>query len=100
MWTGDGVSGPERPMQRFGDIVVVGGGCYGSYYVRQLRRARAAGAVAWDRLLVVDHDPGCAIAADWISQISDVPRLVVTSILCISKARPLMPIICAAAAWS
>jgi len=64
MWTGDGVSGPERPMQRFGDIVVVGGGCYGSYYVRQLRRARAAGAVAWDRLLVVDHDPGCAIAAD------------------------------------
>src|SRR5207248_2590013 len=25
--------------QRYGTIVVVGGGCYGSYYVRQLRRA-------------------------------------------------------------
>jgi hypothetical protein len=46
----------------FGTIVVVGGGCYGSYYVRQLRRAAAADAVRWKRLLVVDRDPGCAIA--------------------------------------
>ena len=51
-------------MAVLGDIIVVGGGCYGSYYVRQLRRARAAGAVRWDRLVVVDRDPGCAIAND------------------------------------
>jgi hypothetical protein len=50
--------------QRYGDIVVVGGGCYGSYYVRQLRRARAAGAVTWDRLVVVDRDAECAVARD------------------------------------
>lgn len=51
--------------QRYGDIVVVGGGCYGSYYVRQLQRAREAGAVTWQRLLVVDHDADCAVAREW-----------------------------------
>ncbi len=46
----------------YGDIIVVGGGCYGGYYLRQLRRARAAGALRWDRLLVVDRDHACAVA--------------------------------------
>ena len=46
----------------YGTIVVVGGGCYGSYYVRQLGRARLAGAIRWESLLVVDRDPACAIA--------------------------------------
>ena len=52
---------PGRAVQRFGTIVVVGGGCYGKYYVRQLRRAAHAGVVTWDAVLVVDHDPDCAI---------------------------------------
>ena len=65
MSTGAAVSGPDvNAAQEYGDIVVVGGGCYGSYYVRQLRRARAAGALQWKRLVVVDRDPACAIAAD------------------------------------
>ena len=51
-----------RDVQRFGTIVVVGGGCYGSYYVRQLGRAERAGALAWERLTVVDRDPACAVA--------------------------------------
>lgn len=50
--------------QRFGTIVVVGGGCYGSYYVRQLRRAARAGAAVWERILVVDRDASCAVARD------------------------------------
>jgi len=59
------VSAPEGDgPQRYGDIVVVGGGCYGSYYVRQLRRAKAAGAVQWRRLVVVDRDPACAVSRD------------------------------------
>jgi hypothetical protein len=41
---------------------VVGGGCYGSQYVRQLRRARLAGRVTFDRLIVVDKDASCAFA--------------------------------------
>jgi hypothetical protein len=51
-----------RAVQRFGRIVVVGGGCYGGYYVRQLDRARRAGAVDWRELVVVDRDPRCAVA--------------------------------------
>ena len=49
------------PTQRFGRIVVVGGGCYGGYYVRQLGRAERAGAVAWRELVVVDRDSRCAV---------------------------------------
>jgi hypothetical protein len=43
-------------------IIIVGGGCYGSYYLRQLGRARAAGAIAWQHLVVVDRDAGCRAA--------------------------------------
>lgn len=53
----------RRPLQRFGRIVVVGGGCYGGYYVRQLGRAQAAGAASWNELVVVDRDPSCAVGA-------------------------------------
>jgi len=48
--------------QRYGTIIIVGGGCYGSYYVRQLRRASSAGALACERILVVDRDPACRVA--------------------------------------
>lgn len=49
-------------MQRYGSIIVVGGGCYGAWYVRQLGRAAAAEAIAYDRVLVVDRDPACRVA--------------------------------------
>jgi hypothetical protein len=52
---------PGREVQRFSTIVVVGGGCYGGYYLRQLGRARRAGALAWERLRVVDRDAACAV---------------------------------------
>lgn len=51
-------------MQHYGTVVVVGGGCYGSYYVRQLGRALKARALAYDRLLVVDRDARCRVAAE------------------------------------
>jgi len=47
----------------YGTIVVVGGGCYGSYYVRQLGRANRAGAITWDRVLVVDRNTDCLVNA-------------------------------------
>ena len=62
-------SGAERTLRvvretlHFGTIVVLGGGCYGSYYVRQLGRARAAGAATWSELVVVDRDHACRVAA-------------------------------------
>jgi hypothetical protein len=66
---GDVTSGPERAprvqrdTQRFGTIVVVGGGCYGSYYVRQLARAERAGALAWRAIVVVDRDEHCQVGS-------------------------------------
>lgn len=54
----------RQATQRFGDIIVVGGGCYGSYYLRQLGRAAAAGAVTWQRLLVIDRDADCRAATE------------------------------------
>jgi hypothetical protein len=51
----------ERTVQRFGTIVVVGGGCYGGYYLRQLGRAERAGALRWEQLVVVDRAADCAV---------------------------------------
>lgn len=48
--------------QSFGTIVVCGGGCYGGYYVRQLARARRAGALVATQIVVVDRDPACRVA--------------------------------------
>jgi hypothetical protein len=68
-----------REVQRFGTIVVVGGGCYGGYYVRQLHRAVNAGAIVGESIVVVDRDPDCAIAKV-LAEIGSTPietRLVV-----------------------
>jgi hypothetical protein len=46
-------------------IIIVGGGCYGSYYVRQLLRARDAGALSFDQLLVIDRHAECPVARSW-----------------------------------
>lgn len=46
----------------YGTIVICGGGCYGGYYARQLARARAAGVVNFDAVVVVDRDPDCRVA--------------------------------------
>jgi len=54
----------ERNDQRYGDIVVVGGGCYGSYYVAQLLKGSHAGAMQFDRIVVVDRDPACRVVAE------------------------------------
>jgi hypothetical protein len=41
------------------DVVIVGGGCYGTFYAAQLARARAKGRTDYRRVLVVDRDPAC-----------------------------------------
>ena len=50
-----------------GDVVIVGGGCYGSFYAGQLLRARERGTAAWRRLLVVDRNPDCRFAGELAS---------------------------------
>lgn len=49
----------------YGTIVIVGGGCYGTYYVRQLLRARDAGSLTFVQLLVVDRHADCRVANEW-----------------------------------
>jgi hypothetical protein len=48
----------------FRDVVIVGGGCYGTFYAGQLERARARGRAAYRRLLVVDRNPACQAARE------------------------------------
>jgi hypothetical protein len=59
-----GTEDARRNPGRYGTIVIVGGGCYGAYYLRQLRRARDAAAVSWTQLIVVDRDPDCRVAQE------------------------------------
>ncbi len=49
---------------RLDEIVIVGGGCYGSFYTRQLVEARKRGKVEFRRILVVDRNPECQAAPD------------------------------------
>jgi len=56
-------SAPASP-ERFGEVVIVGGGCYGTFYARQLLRAVELDKVALRRLIVVDRDPACRFARE------------------------------------
>jgi hypothetical protein len=48
----------------FGDVVIVGGGCYGTFYAGQLERARERGKAEYRQLLIVDRDPGCQFSRE------------------------------------
>ena len=60
----------------YGTIVVIGGGCYGSYYVRQLGRAWRADALRWQSLVIVDRDPECRVATEFASIGAECARIV------------------------
>lgn len=55
-------AGTRRDALQFGRIVVIGGGCYGSWYAQQLTRATERGALRADAIVVVDQDPNCLVA--------------------------------------
>jgi len=61
-------------------VVVVGGGCYGTFYASQLAKAKARGKTEYRTVIVVDRDPDCQarrelsaapdrrfVVADWTS---------------------------------
>mgnify|MGYP002654353650 CR=1 FL=1 len=48
---------------QFSRIVIIGGGCYGSWYAQQLTRAIQRKALWADDIVVVDRDPACRVAA-------------------------------------
>lgn len=58
-------AGSRVPL-RFDRVVVIGGGCYGSWYTQQLARAAAKGAIVCREVIVVDrneHPPARVRAA-------------------------------------
>jgi hypothetical protein len=57
------------------DVVIVGGGCYGTFYAGQLIRAAARGKADYRRLLVVDRNAQCRFALEIGS--SDTRQLIV-----------------------
>jgi hypothetical protein len=46
----------------FERIVVIGGGCYGSWYTAQISRAQTSGALTVNEVVVVDRDVHCHVA--------------------------------------
>lgn len=49
---------------RMRDVVIVGGGCYGSFYAGQLAKAKAAGKADYRTVIVVDRDSRCRARQD------------------------------------
>ena len=45
------------------DFIVVGGGCYGSFYTRQL--LRGGGRIGLGKIHVIDRDPECRVAREF-----------------------------------
>lgn len=68
---------PTVAGQHYETIVIVGGGCYGSYYARQLGRAQRAGALTFERVLAVDRDPQCRVATEYAALELPVLEVVV-----------------------
>jgi len=61
---------------RMRDIVVVGGGCYGTFYATQLAKAKQRGKAAYRTVVIVDRDERCRARLE----LPDAPdRMFVTS---------------------
>ena len=50
-------------MNALGDVAIMGGGCYGTFYLQHLTAARARGSIAFRRLLIVDQHQACQASA-------------------------------------
>jgi hypothetical protein len=55
------LSGERAAPLTFARIVIMGGGCYGSWYAQQLTRAVQRGALQATEVVVVDCDPACRV---------------------------------------
>src|SRR5690348_18274913 len=58
------MAGDRDAVLEWGDVIIIGGGCYGTFYVKQLERAAEQGRVTYRRLLVVDRSAECQTARE------------------------------------
>jgi len=63
-------NGSREPL-RLNRIVVIGGGCYGSWYTQQLARSSQRGALEVGEVIVVDRNPACIVASRREQLVSD-----------------------------
>jgi hypothetical protein len=54
----------ELPRAELGEVVIIGGGCYGTFYAKQLSEAKRRGKADFTRLLVVDRNPDCQFTSE------------------------------------
>jgi hypothetical protein len=52
-------TGPISDVVTMRDVIVVGGGCYGTFYAGQLAKAKEKGRARFRKVVVVDREPGC-----------------------------------------
>jgi hypothetical protein len=68
--------GEETPSKAaFRDVIIVGGGCYGTFYAGQLLRAAERDKARFRRVLIVDRDPRCRFSQE-IGSRSDLSLVV------------------------
>ncbi len=56
--------GRDRGGPAFRDVMVVGGGCYGTFYAQQLEAAIDRGKLSARAVVLVDRDPACQATRD------------------------------------
>ena len=49
------------------DVVIVGGGCYGTFYAGQLAKAKERGKASYRRVMIVDRNPECRAHQEFAS---------------------------------
>jgi hypothetical protein len=54
----------SSPEVVLGDVIIVGGGCYGTFYAGQLLRAAERGKLSYRNLLVIDRNPECRFSLE------------------------------------
>jgi hypothetical protein len=54
----------DPPVTAFRDVVVIGGGCYGTFYAGQLETALRRGKIMARSIVMVDRDPRCQLARE------------------------------------
>jgi hypothetical protein len=54
----------EAGVVTLGDVIIIGGGCYGTFYTRQLESAKSRGKAEYHRLLLVDRNGDCQAARE------------------------------------
>ena len=53
-----------HPCKKVRYFHVVGGGCFGSQYLRWLLRARDRGKLQFEKIFAVDRDPNCRLSQE------------------------------------